>query len=118
MVLAIVGLGCVGMVVFSSSSALQRSANASQAEIQSKQQELEVQVDSLAALRDLAGSLESIRSVEFEYPLSLPELPPIDPWGQPIEYRRVSPDRAELRSLGPDGLSGTADDNVLQLPTE
>jgi len=117
-VLALVGLTCVGLVVFSSSTALRRSASAVQSQLQAKRQAMEVQTDSLAALRDLAAALESIRSVEFEYPLTLPELPPIDPWGQPIVYRRISPDRAELRCLGPDGISGTADDNVLQLPTE
>jgi general secretion pathway protein G len=32
-----------------------------------------------------------------------------DPWGRPFEYK-VSGDSYELRSLGPDGQSGTADD--------
>ena len=32
-----------------------------------------------------------------------------DPWGRPLEYK-VSGDSYELRSLGPDGQSGTDDD--------
>ena len=32
-----------------------------------------------------------------------------DPWGRPLEYK-VSGDTYELRSLGPDGQSGTDDD--------
>lgn len=35
-----------------------------------------------------------------------------DRWGRPFEYRRLGPGSFELRSLGRDGQSGTADDSL------
>ena len=34
----------------------------------------------------------------------------MDPWGQPIAYRKFKDDTCELRSMGPDGQSNTVDD--------
>jgi hypothetical protein len=67
-------------------------------------------------LRELGLTLEARRAHEFEFPVSLGELAPDDPWGTAIVYRRLSPDSAELRSAGADRRPGTEDDVVLELP--
>jgi len=43
-------------------------------------------------------------------PQYLPEVVMLDAWSNAYAYRRVSPQAAEVRSSGPDGLFGTQDD--------
>ena len=43
-------------------------------------------------------------------PELLVESPPRDAWGNAVIYERIAPDRAMLRSAGPDGRAGTKDD--------
>lgn len=116
--LAGLAICCVGLGVFSFSSALSAQARVVQRKLSTERQKSAVKAQVIASLRDLADTLNAIRAAEFEYPLELPELAPDDPWGRPILYSRVSPDRAELRSLGPDGVRGTSDDQVLTLPND
>jgi hypothetical protein len=69
-----------------------------------------------AQLADLAAVVERARARSREYPPVLPEAPPQDPWGTPVLYERLAPDRAVLRSAGPDRELGTHDDVRLDLP--
>jgi len=43
-------------------------------------------------------------------PQYLPEVIALDAWSNAYAYRRISPQAAEIRSSGPDGLYGTQDD--------
>ncbi len=43
-------------------------------------------------------------------PQYLADVTPLDAWSNAYAYRRVSPQAAEVRSSGPDGLYGTQDD--------
>jgi hypothetical protein len=63
-----------------------------------------------AQLEVLAARLSAAARDAGELPEALTEAPPKDPWGHPIDYSRTSPDRAVLRSAGPDGRIGTRDD--------
>lgn len=42
--------------------------------------------------------------------------PPVDPWGNELEFRLTSDSAYSLRSLGPDGRPDTADDLTLPPP--
>jgi hypothetical protein len=66
--------------------------------------------DAKSSLDAVAARLEASARESSELPESLGEAPPKDPWGRPIEYCRPAPDRAMLRSAGPDGKFGTKDD--------
>jgi hypothetical protein len=66
--------------------------------------------DAKSSLAAVAARLEANARGTGELPEALGEAPPKDPWGRPIDYGRVAPDRATLRSAGPDGKFGTKDD--------
>jgi hypothetical protein len=61
-------------------------------------------------LETLAMRICGAATAAGELPETLPQSPPKDPWGRPLEYERNSPERAVLRSAGPDGKFGTRDD--------
>lgn len=71
-----------------------------------------------AEMHNLKSALEMYRIDNAKYPASLAELKGIyagkgiDAWGRPITYRLPGPGGIayELRSAGPDGIEGTADD--------
>jgi hypothetical protein len=101
---------CIGGVVLNLSRAAQpriASARAERAKASATQAlvaQAQAELDALAA-RVAAGARDA-----GELPETLAEAPPKDPWGQPVDYSRSSPDRAVLRSAGPDGRLGTKDD--------
>jgi general secretion pathway protein G len=82
-------------------------------------------------LRAFRGPLDAFRLDVGKYPSSFDELRirpakaqqwsgpylnkeiPLDPWGNPYQYR-VSEDKIELWSFGPDGKDGTPDDIRLE----
>lgn len=66
--------------------------------------------DAKALLDAMADRLIADALAAGELPESLVESPPRDPWGNPVVYERSTPDRATLRSAGPDGKPGTRDD--------
>jgi hypothetical protein len=66
--------------------------------------------DARSSLDAVAARLEAAARDTGELPEALGEAPPKDPWGRPIEYLRAAPDRATLRSAGPDAKFGTRDD--------
>ena len=66
--------------------------------------------DAKASLDAVAARVEATSRGAAELPETLGVTPPNDPWGRPIDYLRVTPDRAVIRSPGPDGRLGTKDD--------
>ena len=67
--------------------------------------------DDVKSLLDaMADRIAADALVTGELPESLVESPPRDPWGNAVIYERMTPDRATLRSAGPDGKPGTRDD--------
>ena len=93
-----------------------------QPELQAAEQELEALeaddqrvVAARAQLANLAALLDQARGASPHYPETLPEAPPQDPWKTPVSYSRTGPDRAVLRSAGPDRAFGTPDDLVHEL---
>jgi hypothetical protein len=66
--------------------------------------------DAKSELDALAARISASAAAAREFPELLAEAPPKDPWGEPVEYERSAPDRASLRSAGPDGKFGTKDD--------
>lgn len=63
-----------------------------------------------AQMENLAARIAASARDDGELPETLPEAPPKDPWGCAFEYARPSPERAVLRSAGPDRRFGTKDD--------
>ena len=77
-----------------------------------------------AQMSNFTEAIEQYRMEERKLPGSLHELTephgrtlhrfidriPLDPWGNPYEYRVLDPDSYELRSHGEDGLPDTEDD--------
>jgi hypothetical protein len=67
--------------------------------------------DDVKSLLDaMADRLAADALAAGELPESLVEASPRDPWGNAVIYERIAPDRAMLRSAGPDGRPGTKDD--------
>jgi hypothetical protein len=66
----------------------------------------------------VAARLLATARATGELPDTLDESPPKDPWHHAIRYERSGPERAVLRSAGPDGQFGTRDDleRVIELP--
>lgn len=101
---------CTGGVVFGlAENAAPRLARA-RARRAEAVQELDRSADTKSFLDDLAARLDASSRGAGEFPETLDEAPPKDPWGRPIEYTRAAPGRALLRSAGPDGRFGTKDD--------
>jgi hypothetical protein len=63
-----------------------------------------------ALLREVSMHARALRLETGEFPHSLGEALPDDPWGRPIEYRRLHAERAQVWSRGPDGVRATEDD--------
>jgi len=75
-----------------------------------------------AEMQGLARAIGAYKAEKGTYPRSLDELregeapyisgPAVDPWGNPIRYAAPGPDGRPflIRSDGPDGVEGTADD--------
>jgi len=66
--------------------------------------------DAKSLLEAMADRLASDARAAGELPETLGESAPRDPWGNAVVYERDAPDRAFLRSAGPDGRTGTKDD--------
>jgi type II secretion system (T2SS) protein G len=66
--------------------------------------------DAKSLLAAMADRLGADARASGELPETLGEAPPRDPWGNAVIYDRSAPDRATLRSAGPDGKPGTRDD--------
>jgi len=66
--------------------------------------------DVKSLLDAMADRLAADALVFGELPELLVESPPRDAWGNAVIYERIAPDRAMLRSAGPDGRAGTKDD--------
>ncbi len=111
-------LGCVGFGTVMASSALEAEAEVRRAELRRIEAAELRQTEAMTVLQGVALTLRHAWAVDREYPVTLPELPPADPWGTRIRYRRIDPDRAELRSAGPDLEFESLDDRVLRLPME
>jgi len=112
----VAALGCMGLLTGGAARSLDLHVDRVEADIERRREEQGVLQQADQALESLADQLDSIRALEFSYPVSLPERAPEDPWGTPIEYRRTAEERAEIRSAGPDRKPGTGDDRVLRLP--
>ncbi len=78
------------------------------------QEQLQSISDGLRRYLDRQGTLPQVSDfpglVAVLTPQYLPEVMLLDAWSNPYAYRRVSPQVAEVRSSGPDGLYGTQDD--------
>lgn len=109
------GICCAGSIGL----AVRRGAERERDQIESRLVELREgvrrQEEAEALLEEIALRLEALRAVERAYPRALPEAPPTDPWGSDVRYEAGGPDRAWLRSAGPDTAFGTADDLVREL---
>jgi hypothetical protein len=114
--LTLILLSCAGLGAVAAGSALRQGSRATRSMLARKRKVADKLERAERVLHDLADVLDSDRAVDLEYPLVLTELAPKDPWGHPVVYRRIAPDRAELRSAGADGTIGTADDLLLPLP--
>jgi hypothetical protein len=77
------------------------------AELETAEDDAERVADAEALLDTIADELIAGAAA---LPITLPEAPPKDPWGNPLHYRRSGPNVAFLRSAGPDGVFGTQDD--------
>jgi hypothetical protein len=82
-----------------------------------------LQTSTLAKLRQLANNVELFRVERGQLPSSLHEvaealdLQPqdlLDGWERWITYETVAPESYRLRSAGPDGVRGSADDIVIE----
>lgn len=64
--------------------------------------------------RELPPASDFVSLVDLLSPEYLATVIRLDAWSQPFEYRTLSAEIYEIRSLGPDGKRGTADDLVLR----
>jgi hypothetical protein len=106
---------CLGIATFAVRSGVDRAARVTEERVNELRGERRLVEDAEALLDEIALRLEAVRAVERAYPRALPEAPPPDPWGNAVEYEPVGPDRAWLRSAGPDGTFRTSDDVVRDL---
>ena len=106
---------CIGIGTYTVRVGMGRHAQTLRQEVESRQAERERELDVEALLEEIVQRVESVRAIERAYPRALPEPPPPDPWGTDLVYERGGPDRAWLRSAGPDRAMGTGDDIVRAL---
>lgn len=107
----VLGLVCAGGVVFS----LGRKALPRVEASQGRRRAVAEQAERVARTRQMFDLLAARLVAELprsggEFPETLSEAPPPDPWDRPIRYERLSAERAMLRSSGPDREFGTKDD--------
>lgn len=113
---AIVGLLTLGTVAAAAMGSVLFAS-----EIEKKKRELTAEFQGKLLVReelDSAGELlkevslhvRRQRAERGEFPRRPTEALPDDPWGTPLEYERIHPQHARLRSAGPDRHFGTGDD--------
>lgn len=107
---------CIGIGTFSVRLGIERHAEMLRSDVEARRARRDQLLDAEALLEEIAQHVEAVRAVERMYPYALPEPPPPDPWGSDLAYERGGPDRAWLRSAGPDRQMGTTDDIVRALP--
>ncbi len=101
---------CTGGVVLGLAESAAPRVAAARAVRAEAARELGRSADTKSFLDDLAARLDASARGAGEFPETLDEAPPKDPWGRAIEYTRAAPNRALLRSAGPDGKFGSKDD--------
>ncbi len=113
---AVVVLLALGAVAFAGvfSSLLKMRVRQKRDELQARLQESRREAEERDAadelLREVALHVHSRRAEEGAFPHRPGTALPDDPWGTPLEYERLDPHRARVRSAGPDRRFGTDDD--------
>ena len=115
---ALVALGCVGALTWTFRSGVALQTRSARQRVEELRAEAERRLAVDALLEDIGAHLDATWHRDRAYPRALPEAPPQDPWGSALRYERAGPDRAGLRSAGPDRAFDTADDIVLTLRAE